>query len=134
MTSENKQGAIKEELERAESSSKAAILLASKGFYSDAVSRLYYFVYHSAKALLFSEGLEPRSHEGLLRLVGQHFVKKGVLTPQDSHVLSRLMKYREEADYNPSYTFTKEDYDGLLVEASALHDKIIRYLMQQGYR
>lgn len=133
MTSENKHTAIKEEMERAESSSKAAILLASKGFYSDAVSRLYYFIYHSAKALLFSEGLEPRRHEGLLRLLGQHFVKTGTLTTRDSHIVSRLMKYREEADYNPSYSFTKEDYDELLVDTQGLHDKIVRYLNEQGY-
>jgi hypothetical protein len=102
--------------------------------YSDAVSRLYYFVYHSTKALLFSEGLEPRSHEGLLRLLGQHFVKTNILTPQDSHVLSRLMKYREEADYNPSVLFTKEEFDELLVDAGKLNDKITQYLKGQGYR
>jgi hypothetical protein len=43
------------------------------------------------------------------------------------------MKYREEADYNPSYSFTKEDYDELLVDTQGLHDKIVRYLNEQGY-
>ena len=33
---------------------------------------------------------------------------------------SRLMKYREEADYNPSYMFTREDYIELKKEPDSV--------------
>ena len=131
MTAENQRTAIAEELTRAASSVEAPRHLAKGGYFNDAVSRLYYFLYHSVKALLFTKEFEPRSHEGMLRLLGQHFVKTGLLTPQDSHVLTRLMKYREEADYNPSYAFTKEDFDELLLAAEALHAKITQ-LIERG--
>ena len=68
----------------------------------------------------------------MLRMLGQHFVKTGILTPQDSHALTRLMKYREKADYNPSYAFTRQDFDELLTAAQALNAKINRYLEEQG--
>jgi uncharacterized protein (UPF0332 family) len=54
--------------------------------------------------VLLTEGLEPKSHEGALRLFGLHFVKPGAFEAKDSHIFSKLMKLREEADYNPSYT------------------------------
>ena len=133
MTPQNKRENIREELERGAKSMEAASILAERKYFSDAVSRLYYFVYHTAKALLLSEGLEPKSHEGLLRLIGMHFVKTDILSPPDSHIVTRLMKYREEADYNPSYLFTESDFRGLLDESTNFRDKVMTYLRNQGY-
>ena len=110
MTEENKKRNIAEEIVRAGEAMGAADLLFERGFLNDAVSRLYYFVLYHIRALLLSKGLEPKSHEGALRLFALHFVKEGLFEAKVSHVFSKLMKYREEADYNPSYTFTKEDY------------------------
>jgi hypothetical protein len=77
--------------------------------------------------------LEPKSHEGALRMFGLHFVKQGILEPEDSHVFSRLMKYRQEADYNPSYVFTPEDFIEFRKEAEMLIQKITSRLEQEGY-
>lgn len=128
MTEENKKDNIKNELERASNTLQAANLLYDNGFLNDAVSRLYYFLLHNIRALLLSKGLEPKSHEGALRVFGLHFVKEGIFMPRDSHIFSRLMKYREEADYNPSYTFTKEDFIEFKKEAEDLSSKIKAYL------
>jgi len=70
-------------------------------------SRLYYYIFYHVRALLLSKGLEPKTHEGSLRLLSLHFVKEGILSNKMSHIFSKLMKFREEADYNPSYVFTK---------------------------
>ena len=105
MTEENKKINIKAELERAEEAIKAADLLKSNGLLKDAVSRLYYSVLHTIRALLLTKELEPKSHEGVLRMFGLHFVKEGIFEPKDSHVFSKTMKFREEADYNPAYIF-----------------------------
>ena len=50
-----------------------------------------------------------------------------------SHIFSRLMKYREEADYNPSYMFTGEDFVEFKREAEELSGKIKAYLKGKGY-
>jgi len=78
--------------------------------------------------------LEPKSHEGALRLFGLHFVKEGHFEAKASHVFSKLMKYREEADYNPSYAFTSEDYVDFRQEADRLSCLIEAYLQEKGYR
>jgi uncharacterized protein (UPF0332 family) len=133
MTEENKRENIREELERAVKAMGAASLLFDNGFVSDAISRLYYSLLHQIRALLLTKGLEPRSHQGALRLFTHHFVKEGAFQPADSHIFSRLMKYREEADYNPSYMFTKEDFVEFKEEAEELSNKTKSYLAEKGY-
>lgn len=133
MTNENKKKNIGIELERASSTLKEADLLYKNNFISAAISRLYYHLLYNVRALLLTKGLEPRSHEGALRLLSLHFVKEGILEPQASHVLSRLMKYREEADYNPSYVFTGEDYLKFRDEADGVAAKIRDYLVLKKY-
>jgi uncharacterized protein (UPF0332 family) len=133
MIEENKRENIREEIERATEARKVAELLFSNDFIKDAVSKLYYFLLYSIRALLLTKGLEPKSHEGALRLFGLHFVKEGIFISQDSHVFSKLMKFREEADYNPSYIFTKEDFKDLAIEADNLFLKITVYLKDKDY-
>lgn len=45
----------------------------------------------------------------------------------------KLMNYREEADYNPSYLFTKEDFTEFKKEATELAKKIKEYLKERSY-
>ena len=95
-------------------------LLAANELFSDAVSRLYYFVLSHVRALLLTVDLEPRSHEAALRMLSLHFVKAGVLHRETAHVFAKLMKFREEADYNPSYSFAAGDFRELRTEAEEL--------------
>jgi uncharacterized protein (UPF0332 family) len=134
MMDSNRAEGIAEELARAESALAASTLLADGGFPSDAVSRLYYSLLFRVRALLLTLGLEARSHEGALRLLSLHFVKTGRLDPAASHLFSRLMKYREEADYNPSYVFTADDARTLRAETAALASRIAELIRQSGYR
>ncbi len=133
MIEENKRENIREEIERAEKAKEAAQLLMDNGFINDAVSKLYYFLLYGIRALLLTKGMEPKSHEGALRLFGLHFVKEGVFVSKDSHVFSKLMKFKEEADYNPSYVFTKEDFKDLAREAEELFFEIKAYLEKKNY-
>jgi uncharacterized protein (UPF0332 family) len=129
----NKKENILEEIEHAEESIRAADLLFSNGFIRDAVAKLYYALLYTVRAMLLTKGLEPKSHEGALRLFGQHFVKQGIFEPEDSHVFSRLMKYRQEADYNPSYMFTPEDFTQFKKQAETIMQRITSQVKQQGY-
>ncbi|MEW6680481.1 MAG: HEPN domain-containing protein [bacterium] len=133
MRERNKRENIKSELERASKAMDAATLLSENDFLNDAISRLYYFLLYNIRALLLTKGLEPKSHEGVLRLFGLHFIKEGIFEPKASHIFSKLMKYREEADYNPVYVFTREDVAEFKKEAEDLSNKIKIYLKENGY-
>jgi uncharacterized protein (UPF0332 family) len=130
---ENKKANIREEIDRANEAIRAANLLFENGFVRDAISKLYYSLLYTIRALLLTEGLEPKSHEGVLRLFGLHFVKPGSFEAKDSHIFSKLMKFREEADYNPSYSFSPEDFAEFKSEAERVIHKITNYLKNRGY-
>ncbi|MCX7635374.1 MAG: HEPN domain-containing protein [Syntrophales bacterium] len=117
-------GNMQAELDRATETLKAADLLFAHGFINDAISRLYYYVLYNIRALLLSRGYEPRSHEGALRLLGLHFIQPGILQKEVAKIFAKLMKFREEADYNPISMFGKEDYEEFRKEAIALAEAV----------
>jgi hypothetical protein len=133
VTEENKRENIKVEMEGAAKAMAEADLLFANGFFKGAVSRLYYSLLYTVRALLLTRGLEPKSHEGALRLFSLHFVNEGPFEVKASHIFSKMMKYREEADYNPAYIFASDDFVGLRKEAEDLSDRIKAYLKETGY-
>jgi hypothetical protein len=130
---DNKKSNIRDELARAESAKASAQLLFKSGYIADAISRLYYWVFHNTKSLLLTQGIEPKSHEGTLALFSLHFVKTGLFEAADAHIFAKLMKYRQEADYNASYVFTERDFIEFQKNAEELGGKIRQYLREKGY-
>lgn len=133
MIEKNKKANIQDELKRAEDAAVSAELLFNNGLVADAISRLYYAVFHMLRGLLLTKGLQPKTHEGALTLFSLHFVREGLFAAADGHIVARLMKYREEADYNSSYVFTENDYRRFKKEGDHLCSKIRRYLRQDRY-
>lgn len=132
MTEENRRLNISEELERADAALEATRVLLQERLLSDCVSRLYYYLFYNVRALLLTKGIEPRSHEGAMRLYSLHFIKNGPLPASASHLFARLMKYREEADYNPSYMFEADDVEGWIGEAIQLAHSIRSIIRNEG--
>jgi len=130
---ENKKLNIRDEIDRASEAIRAADLLFENGLVRDGISKLSYSLLYNIRALLLTEGLEPKSHEGALRLFGLHFVKTEAFEAKDSHLLSKLMKIREEADYNPSYPFAPEDFTEFRSEAGGVIQRITQYLKNKNY-
>jgi uncharacterized protein (UPF0332 family) len=128
MTGENKRENANLELGRSAESLAAAELLFEHGHLREAVSRLYYALFYGFRALLFSEGIEPRTHEGVLRMFSLRFVQSGKFKPEDAHIFARLMKFRWEADYSSAYVFTPADFLKLSDESQELLRRIRVYL------
>ncbi|MBI5485941.1 MAG: HEPN domain-containing protein [Deltaproteobacteria bacterium] len=80
----------------------------AQGIFEEAVSSAYYSAHHSARALLFSLGLEVRSHDGLRSLLGEHFVRDGRLPRDTTSKLGDLFVGRLEADYGTHVRFSRE--------------------------
>ncbi|HAF16997.1 MAG: HEPN domain-containing protein [Thermacetogeniaceae bacterium] len=133
MTGENIRENIRDEILKAANLLAAADLLAENGFINDAVSRLYYYLFYYVKALLLTESMQPKTHEGTLRLLGMHFVNKGLLQRNISLIFSKLMKYRQDADYNPSFFFTESDFKELREEAVQAAFEVQEFLKRRGY-
>ena len=115
-------------LAKAEEKLGVADRLLAQNDFEDAVSRAYYAAFHAAQAFLLSEGLEVRSHRGLVALIGLHFVKTGRLDKKFGRYLSNLMEDRQQSDYNVFSGLEKEDAVQSLEEARAFVAEIRRQL------
>ena len=67
-----------------------------------------------ARALLLTEGLEPRTHRGVIQLLNLRFVKSGRLSREAAVLLAQLETSRELGDYTPAATFDQDEADELL--------------------
>ena len=119
---------IQLEIEAGNESLDAVKTLMEKGLYRSAISRTYYGLFHYIRALLYTQGLEPKSHEGLEHLFGLHFVKAGRVDSGSAKLLARLQKYREQSDYGLVTVFTKEDVGQELSEVERFVQSIQGYL------
>jgi hypothetical protein len=100
-----------DEMQRARRGMTMAHLGIEAGAYEEAVSSAYYAVHHAARALLFSLGLEVRSHRGLHVLLAEKFVHQGLLPRDTSQRLSDFFEARNVADYGVRVRFTREQGD-----------------------
>ena len=87
-----------EEQERLQSARRrleASRMLLNHEYEPDAMSRLYFAVSESARALLLLRDLTPKTHKGIGMKLGQHFRNE-----VDVGLLTKLRQNREEADYD----------------------------------
>lgn len=68
--------------------------------YRSATSDLYFSLEHFAKALLLTAGVEAQSHQGILNLLGRHFIKPGHLPVQVGRWMGSLYERRITAEYS----------------------------------
>ena len=87
---------------------RAANALLQLGLHNDAVSRAYYAAFHYARALLLLEGLEPKTHRGVVALLLERYERLGRLEPGAVSILARLQTFRGLADYDTSERIGKE--------------------------
>ncbi len=98
-----------QELSKAKIVFEEAALLYTEGYYEGSMSRFYYAAFHAAKALLLTQGLEAKTHEGVRRLFSLHFIKSGKIEDKFSRLLSHAEQDRDDADYFVESIFTKAD-------------------------
>ncbi len=129
----NKQHNIQVEWDKAQEALREAEMLCAQQMPGGAISRAYYAAFHAATAMVLTEGLQVRSHQGLGRLFSLHFIKTKILAVEMSRILSKAQKYREEADYSAAYVFTMTDATERLTEVRTFMSHIERYLRAHKY-
>jgi uncharacterized protein (UPF0332 family) len=103
MTGEGAAETTQDEIALAHEEVAAAETLLRHGLSRIALTRTYFAVFHAIRARLYAEGLEPKTHAGAQQLFNQHFVKTGRYDAASSRPISRLQKYRQEADYAQAF-------------------------------
>lgn len=70
------------------------------GFYNTAVNRMYYACYYAASAILVSQQITTKSHDGVKQMFSLHIVKTGKASAELGKTYSHLFDKRTKGDYN----------------------------------
>jgi uncharacterized protein (UPF0332 family) len=103
----------------------AAKLLLREGYYHDAVSRAYYAMYYASKALLLREGLQAKTHEGLVSKMGE-LMLRGIIEPEYAKMLGKAKDMRGTADYGMYKDFSSHEVRALIEEAEQFLKRVRR--------
>ncbi|MHB2016481.1 MAG: HEPN domain-containing protein [Candidatus Xenobia bacterium] len=133
MTDPARRRNVQIEWDLAQESLHEAEVMVSSRLWRGACSRGYYAAFHAARALLFSRGLQGKTHEGVRYLFNEHFLRTGRLPLTLSRVLARMESTREEADYEASAIVTREDAITQVEQARALQAAVQELLQADGY-
>jgi len=99
MTEASSRSFVEASLGRAEKALKSAKLLEQNGELEDAVSRAYYAMFHATRALLFSKGVNAKTHKGAISLFGEKIVKQGIMSEEYADMLRKAFDLRQKSDY-----------------------------------
>jgi len=126
---------VSTELELSDKALKGAFSLLNNDLYADAISRAYYAVLHSVRAVLATANIEPTSHDGAVAMFGLHFVKEGLIDRKYSKIFGRLRAAREKSDYDAlaAVKFSKKDAEKRVGEAREFSEGIKKFLKAEGF-
>ncbi len=105
----------------------AARLLASSGFYVQAVSRAYYAAFYAAEQALLAMGETRSKHSGVLAAFERLVVREGEIDPAVGRLLRSLFRRRNEADYGTAPA-SERDADEAVRDAERVVDAVDAWL------
>jgi len=81
-------------------------------------------MFHAAKAILFNEGIQAKTHKGIISLFREHIVKKGTLNEKHADALRRAFDLRQKSDYELYAKLDQELVKATIKNAEKLIAKI----------
>jgi len=107
----------KQLIRRSEEKLESARILLEKGRFDDSISRAYYAAFLAARALLHLLGSQPRTHRGIITMLGIKAVKEGLLPQRIGQYINELSEARETSDYAVIVFYAREDAEQHLEKA-----------------
>jgi uncharacterized protein (UPF0332 family) len=120
---EQRKSIITYRIEKAYKNLEEAKAVAQLAYWNLTGNRLYYSLFHMASALLLDKGFSPKTHAGVIHLIGEKFIATGMLKRDYGRLFSRLYELRQSGDYDEMYDATEEEVMPYFnVVECALHD------------
>ena len=131
LTEEERKAIVVYRLEKADDAFIEAKDCASMGHWTLAASRLYYAAYYASSALLVSAGYTAKTHEGTIGMIGQNYIRAGILEKEDGALLARLQNMRHTGDYDDFIDWTQEDVEPYIAKVEAYVEKLKRIIYKR---
>ncbi|GAB3511706.1 HEPN domain-containing protein [Spirosoma knui] len=107
----------------------ANVLLANEHVLALA-NRAYYAVFYCICALLLTEGITTKKHEGARVKFHELFVKTGKFEREAGAILERSLEARQSADYDMDTYITEEQARKLLEDARYFYSITVTYFQK----
>ena len=109
LTDDEREALVKYRIERShEAWIETKEIISSRLWYA-AANRMYYTCYYMTSALLIKYELSASTHSGVIRLLGMHFVTKGLISKDLGHFYGQLFELRQRGDYDDYIQITSAD-------------------------
>jgi len=100
--------------EKTEQALSDAELLLENGSVEAAINRGYYAAFQAARAALLTEEESPKTHSGVIRRFGYHFVRSDRVSGEIGDILTTAQSMRGRADYETIADLSQEDAENLV--------------------
>lgn len=87
-------------------------------------NRIYYSIFHAAKAGLLVVDCDVGTHQGVKIKVGEELVQKGLLEKERGRFFSKQQTLREQADYRVDVDITRGELKKYIQQASKFLNKM----------
>lgn len=92
-------------------------------FWDMIANRLYYAAHYTASALLLQDGFSVQTHNGIIQMLGLHYIKTGVLDRKYGTLYGQLFSLRQTGDYGDTFGLTEEQVRPLLEQTAEMIEK-----------
>ena len=131
LTDEERKTVVQYRMEKAKNTFSEIALLTDNGLWHNAANRLYYASYYAVMALLLQNGIEAKTHQGVINQFGLHFVKTDIFSQQEGRFFSRLFELRQEGDYEDWVILSGEDIMPLIDPVKNFINKIEKLILTE---
>ena len=128
---ESKLNLAKYRLYKAKEKIESSRLLLENDLLSTSLNSSYYSIFYSTRVLFAFEGLDSKTHKGVIHLFNNHFIKTGLLPSQLNSTLTSALEMRFDSDYDDFYMVSKEETEEQLNNAVTFLDIILDFVKKR---
>lgn len=97
------------------------------GFISATANRAYYSCYYCIIALLYTQNVYAKTHQGARAKFSELFIKTAIFPIEISDSIAMLFDYRQEADYDLDEDITHDEAANLIRKAEEFYKLVKAY-------
>jgi uncharacterized protein (UPF0332 family) len=132
LTEEERSAIISYRITKAWETLKEAKGISNLKYWNAVANRLYYSCYYITGALLIASNYTAQTHNGVIHLLGLHFIKTGRISKEAGKLYSRLYEIRQSGDYDDLFDLEEVDVKPLINRAE-LYIEELEKILRTGY-
>ena len=117
LTEDERKSLVLMRLNNARQTLEDAKIIAGNKLWKAAANRLYYACFYAANALMVNFGFETKTHTGIIRLLGLHFISANRISNELGDMYYKLFALRQKGDYDDWIIVKESDIMPLLEPA-----------------